>query len=117
MNSQFVTVEISNDVFAELMKIAEERRVTVRVVAADIIEDSVKNPSPVKVQSINGRVFGIETDRNFLPPQELLDAGGGEISKMWGDMFQRYFEEKMEESLRKARETESQYFYDIMPLK
>lgn len=108
MNSQFVTVEISNDVFAELMKIAEERRVTVRVVAADIIEERMKPPKPVKVQSISGRVFGIETDGNFLPPQELLDAGGGEISKMWGDMFQRFFEEKMEESLRNARKTESQ---------
>lgn len=50
MNSQFVTVKISNDVFAELMKMAEERRVSVRVVVADIIEDSVKHPAPVKVQ-------------------------------------------------------------------
>ena len=89
MNSQFVTVEISNDVFAELMKIAEERRVTVRVVAADIIEDSVKHPAPVKVQSVMERIFAVEVNENFMPSQEMLDAGGGPTAKQWREIYLR----------------------------
>lgn len=79
MNSQFVTVEISNNVFAELMKIAEERRVAVRVVAADIIENYTKRMKSLELW--------VEVNKDLLPSKEQEDSSVGGIEKFFVDKF------------------------------
>ncbi len=79
MNSQFITIEISNDIYAELMKDAEVQGVSTRVVVANLVEEYVKAKSAPD--------FLVEVNPNFMPSQEQLDAGGGGIEKFFTDEF------------------------------